>query len=87
MKKVSAANGWKKKRQKKAQAIKDDTTYEVEAILNKKYDKDLKSYIYLVKWKSFNHEHNTWEPARSLIEDVPDMIVDYNKKALTMQKK
>ncbi len=39
--------------------------YEVEKVLEKEY-KNGKSF-YLVKWKNFDENHNTWEPLRHLI--------------------
>ena len=36
--------------------------------------------MYLVKWEGFNKDHNTWEPESSLLEDVPEMVVDFNDK-------
>ena len=52
----------------------------VDEILDKKYDSASKSHLYLVKWEGFNKDHNTWEPESSLLEDVPEMVVDYNDK-------
>ena len=52
----------------------------VDEILDKKYDPDSKLHLYLVKWEGFNKEHNTWEPESSLLEDVPEMVVDFNDK-------
>ena len=52
----------------------------VDEILDKKYDAVSKSHLYLVKWEGFNKDHNTWEPESSLLEDVPEMVVDYNDK-------
>ena len=52
----------------------------VDEILDKKYDPITKSHLYLVKWEGFNKDHNTWEPESSLLEDVPEMVVDYNDK-------
>ena len=52
----------------------------VDEILDKKYDLATKSHQYLVKWEGFNKDHNTWEPESSLLEDVPEMVVDFNDK-------
>ena len=52
----------------------------MDEILNKKYDPATKSHLYYVKWEGFNKGHNTWEPESSLLEDVPEMVVDYNDK-------
>ena len=47
----------------------------VEKIVDKKIIKN-KPY-YLVKWKNYPNSQNTWEPRINLIEDVPEMILDY----------
>ena len=52
----------------------------VDEIFDKRYDPETKSHLYLVKWEGFNKDHNTWEPESSLLEDVPEMVVDYNDK-------
>ena len=59
----------------------NDTKYHnIDEILDKKYDPATMSHMYLVKWEGFNRDHNTWEPESSLLEDVPEMVVDYNDK-------
>jgi len=30
-------------------------------------------------WKGFNSTHNAWEPRTNLIEDVPDLIKEYEQ--------
>ena len=46
----------------------EEEEYEVEAILDVK--KGPKSLLYLVKWKGFGHEDNTWEPKGNLDPNV-----------------
>ena len=46
--------------------------FEVESIVSRKGDK------YEVKWKNF--EENTFEPRSVLLEDIPDMIRDFEMK-------
>eukprot|EP01132_Coremiostelium_polycephalum_P009074 gene9074-11114_t len=50
----------------------------VEKILDKK---KIKGVIhYLVKWVGYNDEEdNTWEPRSTLLEDVPDIVNEYEK--------
>lgn len=57
--------------------INDQDAYEVEAILDKKKIKN--KIHYFVKWKGFNSTNNTWEPRTNLIEDVPDLIKEYEQ--------
>lgn len=54
--------------------------YIVEEILDKTYNEELKQYYYYVKWEGFQATANTWEPEYTLLEDVPDMVIDYNDK-------
>ena len=54
--------------------------HEVETIVDKRFNDATKSLQYLVKWEGFNNGHNTWEPESSLLEDVPEMVIDYNSK-------
>jgi hypothetical protein len=52
----------------------------VDEIMDKRYDTETQAHQYLVKWEGFNNTYNTWEPESSLLEDVPEMVVDYNDK-------
>jgi hypothetical protein len=48
--------------------IEGDLEYEVEQVLDhrlRKYGKRERAE-YLIKWKGYGHEHNTWEPERNL---------------------
>jgi hypothetical protein len=49
--------------------------YEVETILNSR--KRGKGVQYLVKWKGYSHNENTWEPSRN-IDDAKDLITQYH---------
>ena len=42
--------------------VGDDLLYEIEQVLD--YDAERKRY--LIKWKDYGHEHNTFEPERNL---------------------
>jgi len=53
-----------------------DKAYEVEEILNSKlFGKTLK---YLIKWKGYTAEHNTYEPPSNI--DAPRAIAEFHKK-------
>ena len=52
--------------------------YIVEKILDKKTDpKDKRVYFY-VKWKNYSEKESTWEPRSNLINEVPDLIKEYD---------
>jgi len=40
--------------------------YFVERILRRKYDKTMKSELFLVKWRDYGEKDNTWEPMENL---------------------
>jgi hypothetical protein len=52
----------------------DDGEYEVEKIIDQKTEKG--QIYYLVKWKGYPPEDNTWEPVRYL--NCPEKIEEYN---------
>ncbi|CAK93162.1 unnamed protein product (macronuclear) [Paramecium tetraurelia] len=40
--------------------------YEVESIIDRRFDEQAKSYLYQIKWKGYPHSQNTWEPIEHL---------------------
>ena len=52
-------------------------TYTVEKIVDKKKEKG--KIYYLVKWLGFPSDQNTWQTAKMLKEDVPDMVKEYEE--------
>lgn len=46
----------------------DDITYEVEAVLDSR--RTAKGTQYLIKWKGYDEEQNTWEPASNVSTDL-----------------
>ena len=58
----------------------EEDKFIIEDILDKKYDQELKCHLYLVKWEGFPSKANTWEPEHSLLEDVPEMVIDFNDR-------
>ncbi|KAL4465162.1 hypothetical protein ABPG72_019316 [Tetrahymena utriculariae] len=53
--------------------------YEVEKIIKTKYDDQLKTNLYLVKWKGYADHLNTWEPEWNL-ENSKEILNDFKKK-------
>lgn len=60
----------------------EDEDYEVEQIVNDKTERGKK--FYLVKWKGYPSNDNTWEPATSL--SCPDLVAKYNTKSKASPK-
>eukprot|EP00475_Leptophrys_vorax_P017153 TRINITY_DN2370_c0_g2_i1.p1 TRINITY_DN2370_c0_g2~~TRINITY_DN2370_c0_g2_i1.p1 ORF type:complete len:546 (+),score=172.90 TRINITY_DN2370_c0_g2_i1:38-1675(+) len=71
----------------------DTAEYEVEALLDRKYDRKLRQFMYLVQWKGFDHEQNSWEPAENLensavlMAEVDQKIEESRKEAKKLTKK
>jgi hypothetical protein len=55
-----------------------DGAYEVETLLEKSNIE--KRVHYLVKWKNFGEEENSWEPRAELIVSAQDQVKDFEKK-------
>ncbi|EWS72881.1 programmed DNA degradation protein (macronuclear) [Tetrahymena thermophila SB210] len=53
--------------------------YEVEKIIKTKYDDQLRTNLYLVKWKGYADHLNTWEPEWNL-ENSKEILNDFKKK-------
>ena len=56
--------------------LQDQLAYEVEAILDSRLFR--RKLQYLVKWLNYPPSDNTWEPAETLLEDVPDLITEFH---------
>ncbi|XP_031826967.1 suppressor of variegation 3-9 isoform X2 [Nomia melanderi] len=66
----------------------ENDLWEVEQILGKKQQGD--QLLYLIKWKNWGNEYNTWEPESNLI-NCSDMLEEFKRNRLklltTFQKK
>jgi hypothetical protein len=59
-----------------------DMVYFVETILDHRSRKSGRKTLtdYLIKWRGYSHEHNTWEPASNIMD--PELIEDYEKRCV-----
>ena len=54
--------------------VQGEEEYEVEKLL------DYRRGQYLVRWKGYGRNEDTWEPRKNLMKDIPDMVKAYNKE-------
>ena len=57
----------------------EEQEWEVEAIVDHKQDGRYKERQYLVKWRSWPDDHNTWLPAFPNLENAKDLLKSYDK--------
>ncbi|CEI96166.1 Putative Chromodomain Y-like protein 2 Short=CDY-like 2 [Rhizopus microsporus] len=68
-----------------SQEADDETNYyEVEAILDKR-EFSTGAAEYLIKWKGYSEEHNTWEPEDNL--NCPDILAAFNQGRINAREK
>lgn len=62
--------------------LKNEMQYEIEEILDKKFMKSndgKRRLYYLIKWKGYSLEHNTWEP-KSELGNAKEIIKEFEKR-------
>ena len=75
----------KKNRKRKVREIEEeqqDEVFSVEKIISKKVVGGKTEY--LLKWKGYDSDENTWEPEENL--DCQDLLDEFNKRARTMDE-
>lgn len=69
--------------EKKVDSSPEEEEYEVEEVVDKRTKRGKPEY--LIKWKGWSHDDNTWEPESNL--DCKKMIEDFEKKQNENQSK
>ncbi|KAF9767081.1 hypothetical protein IL306_000413 [Fusarium sp. DS 682] len=64
---------------KKVMRGESTTEWEVEKVLDVRFDNDSKQLLYQIKWKGFGNKENTWEPKKNLGKCLK-LIRDFEKK-------
>lgn len=58
---------------------KDDNEFEVEEILDSRFDKEANKEFFLVKWLNYPIQEATWEPAKNF-KHLKEILADFVKK-------
>ena len=67
-----------KPKKPKGKRTKEQPKFEINELIETKLVKN-KPYI-LVSWKGYGPDNNTWEPREKLMVDVPEMVLNFEKK-------
>jgi Integrase core domain/Integrase zinc binding domain len=51
--------------------------YEVQDLLDLRYDSEAQQFVILVSWLGFDVDDNSWEPLLSLHEDIPSVVLAF----------
>jgi len=62
--------------------IDGEPEWEVEEVLDSRWHR--RRFQFLIKWKGFSREHNSWEVASDV--KVPDLVVEYYRKHLVIPR-
>ena len=55
----------------------EEIQYTIERITDQRTTKNGKQY--LVHWKGYDEDENTWEPAKIIEKDAPEAVKDYKE--------
>jgi hypothetical protein len=64
----------------KKQFAHDNESYQVEQFHGCRLNSENHQLEFLVEWKGFTEEENSWEPLQNLFEDVPELTRNYLMK-------
>jgi len=62
------------------QIAHNDENFEIEEILDIKYEKEYGRYMIFIKWKNFDSDENTWEFIEEIWETTKEVVKNYLKK-------
>ena len=60
--------------------VEGEEEYEVESIINDRYNRQKRKCQYLVKWKGYPHSENSWVDQKDL--HAPELLAEYQTSKL-----